>query len=84
MKELSLLVWITQLGLSTVTPLVGFILLAVWLRSHFQWGQWVLWVGIVLGLYSAVAGFLSSLKTLKQLTDDRKKDPPPVAFNQHD
>jgi len=84
MKDLNLLVWITQLGLSTVTPLAGFILLAVWLRSRFGWGQWVIWLAIVLGLYSAITGFLSCLKTLKQLTDSSKKDPPPVCFNEHD
>ena len=35
MKDLSLLVWLTQLGLSVAVPLAGFILLAVWLRSRF-------------------------------------------------
>ena len=84
MKDLTLLVWLTQLGLSVALPPAGFILLAVWLRNQFGWGIWVIWVAIVLGLYCAVTGFLSSLKTLKRLTDDRKKDPPPVAFNEHD
>ena len=84
MKDLTLLVWLTQLGLSVALPPAGFILLAVWLRNQFGWGSWVIWVAIVLGLYCAVTGFLSSLKTLKRLTDDRKKDPPPVAFNEHD
>ena len=83
MKELNLLVWITQLGLSTVTPLVGFILLAVWLRDRFLLGQWILWLGILLGLYCGITGFLNCLKTLKRITDDNKKDPPPVAFNEH-
>ena len=84
MKQLHLLVWITQLGLSTVMPLAGFILLAVWLRNRFSWGDWAIWIGIVLGLYVAVTGFLNCLKTLKRLTDDTEKDPPPVAFNEHD
>lgn len=84
MKDLTLLVWLTQLGLSVALPLAGFILLAVWLRNQFGWGIWVIWVAIVLGLYCAVTGFLSSLKTLKRLTDDRKKDPPTVSFNEHD
>lgn len=83
MKQLHLLVWITQLGLSTATPLAGFILLAVWLRDRFLWGTWVIWLGIGLGLYVAITGFLNCLKTLKRLTDQEKKDPP-VAFNEHD
>ena len=84
MKDLTLLVWLTQLGLSVVLPPAGFILLAVWLRNQFSWGIWVIWVAIVLGLYFAVTGFLSCLRTLKRLTDDGKKDPPPVSFNEHD
>ena len=84
MKQLHLLVWISQLGLSTALPLTGFILLASWLHKSCGWGSWVIWVGIILGLYLSVTGFLNSLKTLKQLTDDSKKDPPPVAFNEHD
>lgn len=84
MKQLHLLVWITQLGLSTATPLIGFILLAVWLKDRFCWGNWVIWLGIGLGLYTAIAGFLNCLKTLKRLTEQEKKDLPPVAFNEHD
>ena len=48
MKQLNLLVWITQLGLSVAVPLVGFIWLAVWLRSRFGLGNWILAVGILL------------------------------------
>ncbi|MBO5891848.1 MAG: AtpZ/AtpI family protein [Oscillospiraceae bacterium] len=84
MKQLHLLVWITQLGLSTALPLAGFIVLAAWLHKSCGWGTWVIWVGIVLGLYVAVTGFLNALKTLKRLTDDSEKGPPPVAFNEHD
>ena len=84
MKDLSLLVWLTQLGLSVALPPVGFILLAIWLRNQLGWGIWVIWVAVVLGLYCAVTGFLSSLKTLKRMTDGQKKDPPPVSFNEHD
>ena len=36
MKELNLLVWLTQLGISVAGPLAGFILLAVWLRQRFD------------------------------------------------
>lgn len=84
MKDLSLLVWLTQLGLSVAAPLGGFILLALWLHNRFGWGNWVLWVGIVLGVYCAVTGFVSSLHTLSRLAKDKKQDTPPVAFNDHD
>lgn len=84
MKHLHLLVWITQLGLSTALPLAGFILLAAWLHKSCGWGVWVIWVAVVLGLYVAITGFLNCLKTLNRLADDDKKEPPPVAFNEHD
>ena len=85
MKELTLLTWLTQLGLSVALPLAGFIFLALWLRSQFGWGDWVLWVGIVLGLVSAIDGLRQSLKVLTQLTRKKSDDTPlPVSYNDHD
>ena len=83
MKDLSLIVWLTQLGLSTALPLAGFILLAVWLRSAFSWGDWVIWVGILVGLISAIDGFRNSLKAMGRIAKP-EKDKPPVSFNDHD
>ena len=85
MKELSLLVWLTQLGFSVAFPLAGFVLLAVWLRSALGWGDWVILTGLVLGLSGAVNGFRHSLKAMELLSRDKKqkKDPPPVVFNEH-
>lgn len=84
MKDLSLLTWLTQLGLSVAFPLGGFILLAVWLRDRFGLGTWVLWVGIVLGLLFAVDGLRVSLKTLARYSKKEKEEPPAVSFNEHD
>ena len=84
MKTFSLLPWLTQLGLSVALPLVGFIFLALWLRSQFGWGEWVLWVGIVLGLVSAIDGLRQSLKVLARLSKKDDEDTPPVSFNDHD
>ena len=85
MKDLSLLVWLTQLGLSVALPFGGFILLALWLQSEWGWGQWVLWVGIVLGVICAIDGVRSSIKAMERLSK-RKDDPEPpaVSFNDHD
>ena len=84
MKNLQLLTWLTQLGLSTAVPLAGFVLLAVWLKNRFGLGNWVLFAGIGLGVFSAVDGFYKSLKTLDSLTRDKKKDKPPVSYTEHD
>jgi hypothetical protein len=85
MKELPLLVWLTQTGLSIAGPLVGYIFLAIWLRDTLGLGAWVLWVGILLGVVGAVNGLRDAMKTLERLSrKDQKSDPPPVSFNDHD
>ena len=84
MKDLNLIVWLSQLGLSVVVPLAGFILLAVWLRDRLGLGNWVLWIGIALGLYSAIHGLIQSLKVLSQQSEKTEDSPPPVSFNDHD
>ena len=84
LKNISLLVWLTQLALSVAVPLGGFILLGVWLHNHFNWGIWVIIVGTVLGLICAIDGLRSSLKAMERLAKDETKDTPPVSFNDHD
>lgn len=84
MKNLHLLIWLTQLGLSTAGPLVGFAWLAVWLRNRYDLGLWVIFVGIGLGLISAIDGFCKNLKLLDSLGKDKEKNDPPVSFGEHD
>ena len=84
MKNLHLVAWLTQLGFSTAVPLAGFILLAVWLRNRFGWGNWVLFVGIGLGLISAVDGFVRNLKVLSRLGKDTKEEKQHLSFTEHD
>ena len=83
MKDLKLLVWITQLGLSIAMPMAGFTLLGVWLRDRFGLGAWVVLVGCAVGLISAARSFIGALRFLSQ--QQRKQDPePPVGFNRHE
>ena len=86
MKDLNLLVWMTQLGISVAGPLAGFILLAFWLRNRFELGIWVFLVGILLGISGAIDGFRVSMKAMEKMTKDKtsQNDPPPVSFNDHD
>ena len=85
MKNLNMLVWLTQLGISTAGPLAGFMLLAVWLRQRFDFGIWVLIVGMIIGICGAVDGFRVSMKAMGQMSKDKpgETDPPPVSFNDH-
>ena len=84
MKNLSMIVWFTQLGLSVALPPAGFIFLASWLRKSFGWGGWVLWVGIILGVGGAVDGLRTSLKAMEKLSAQTEQEEPPVSFNEHD
>ena len=84
MKNLSLLTWLTQLGLSVAVPPVGFILLALWLQRSLSLGEWVLWVGIVLGVTSAIYGFVNALQTMFRMAKPTEEETPPVSFNDHE
>lgn len=84
MKDLRLLVWLSQLGISVAVPPAGMILLAVWLRNQFSLGNWVIPVGVVLGVIFAIDGLRVSLKAMEKMSKDRQKEPPPVSFNDHD
>ena len=82
MKDMTLLVWLTQLGLSVALPLIGFILLALWLQQRFCWGEWVVWVGAGVGVISAVNGLYQNLKILSKITKEKKDKP--VSYNDHE
>ena len=60
-QTLRVLVWLTQLGLSVAVPLVGLILLGVWLHKSCGWGGWTIPVGVLLGLLGAAGGLGASL-----------------------
>lgn len=84
MKNLSMIVWLTQLGMSVALPPVGFILLALWLRDSCGWGGWVLWTGIIVGIICAVDGLRVSLKAMEKMSGNKDQQVPPVSFNDHD
>lgn len=85
MKDMNMLIWMTQLGLSVVFPLAGFVLLGVWLHNSLGWGVWTIPAGLVLGLICSVQGFRDSLKAMDRMAKPKKtQGPPPVSFNNHD
>lgn len=84
MKNVNLLIWLTQLGLSVAIPLGGFIWLAVWLRQRFDWGIWIILVGIALGIVCAIDGLRVSLKAMERMGKEKKEEKPPLSFNDHD
>ena len=83
MKDLTLLVWLTQLGMSVAVPLALFVMLGVWLHNDLGCGSWTVWTGLIIGLSCAITGFRDSLKAMDRMSQNKKKDPPPVSFNEH-
>lgn len=86
MKDLGIIIWLTQLGISVVCSLVGCVLVSIWLRNRFGLGSWVVIVGIVLGVAGAVGSLKDALKAMDRHVKQNKPEdepPPPVSFNEH-
>lgn len=87
MKDLALLVWFLQLGISVAVPLAAYPLIALWLQSRFGLGAWVIWVSVALGVVSAIGGMKDALKSMDKYVKrnhPKKPGPPPVSFHDHD
>ena len=84
MKEFRMLIWITQLGLSVVLPLAGFILLSVWLRAQFDMGVWIVVCGFFLGIICAVDGLRNSLRIMEKQDKANDNKKAPLSFNDHE
>lgn len=82
MKNLTALIWLTQLGLSVALPLAGFVLLALWLQNNCGWGQWVIYAGVGMGLVFAIDGLRTSLKAMDRV-GKKDQSPPPIGFDDH-
>lgn len=83
MQDLNMLVWLTQTGISVAAPLAAFTFCAVWLREQLGLGSWIIWAGLSLGVVCAVAGLRQCLHLMVQMADRRKKEDPPLGFNEH-
>lgn len=84
MKDLHMLVWLTQVGISVAAPPVVFLLIAVWLRNQFGLGVWCILVALALGLICAVSGLRQTLMLMEKMHQQNHKDPPSVpGFNEH-
>lgn len=84
MKEWSLLIWLPQVGISVVFPLIGFFMGAVWLQERFALGNWILWIGIFFGLFTSAIGVRDTIKAMDLIHKDKSPASPPISFNNHD
>lgn len=85
MKLLSLLMWVSQFGLSCIFPIILFLWLGVWLRAKFGLGIWILLLLGILGIMTSVSTARSCLRSLRKAAEEASSGKePPVAFNNHD
>ncbi len=83
MKELSLLMWIGQLGLSFALPVAGFTLLGVWLRGRTGAGAWLIALFCMIGLISGAHGCITVLRQLDRQQRQSDKNHP-GGFDRHE
>lgn len=70
--------FLTQFGLSVITPLLLCIFLGVWLKNKFGLGDWIVFTAIIIGLisafYSAASVFVYIFKEAKKSEKEEKHE----------
>lgn len=84
MKLLSLLLWVTQFGLSILFPPCFFLLLAHWLQNSHGFGFWTTIVGGILGILISISTARANWRAMRKAAEEASsQNPPPVSFNDH-
>lgn len=84
MKVLSMILWVTQFGLSILFPFCLFLYLGFWLQTRFGMGGWGMAVCGVIGFLTSISTAKSCLKSLLKARDEvSPPKKPPVSFNDH-
>lgn len=61
---------VSQLGLSILIPIALCIMGAGWLQRKFNLGQWVMLVGILLGIGSGICSLVNFIKMVQKRMDE--------------
>ena len=80
-KALEDLVWLTQLGLSILLPLLLCLGGCWWATNRWDWPLWVYLPGILLGLAAGAKSFWVFAK--ERLDRAKQEHPRRVGFNSH-
>ena len=64
---------ITQLGLSVIISFLLWIFIAMWVRDKFNLGNFVMLIGVLLGLGSAVLSFVKFCKLISTRENSNEK-----------
>jgi len=84
MKFISLILWVTQFGLSVLFPTCFFLGLAAWLHSRYGCGMWIFAVLGVFGFLTSVSTARSCLRSLRKEAERASSGKEaPIAFNEH-
>lgn len=84
MKQLQKLLWLTQLGVSLVTPPLLCLLLGHLAQSKWGWDTWVMVAAILIGLAASACSAASFLRYCKRNSEKEGKGDKPIAFNNHE
>ena len=82
MKTLSLILWVTQFGLSVLLPPCFFLWLAVWLQQSHGFGLWTSIAGGILGILISISTAKANWRAMRKEAES-DAPPPPVSFNDH-
>lgn len=82
MKTLSLILWVTQFGLSILLPPCLFLWLAAWLQQNHDFGLWTSFFGGVLGILISISTAKANWRAMRKEAES-DTPPPPVSFNEH-
>lgn len=84
MKYLSLILWVTQFGLSILMPPCLFLLLAVWLQNKFGLGLWIVAALGILGVLISIGTARANWRAMRKEAEDASGNKtPPISFNDH-
>ena len=82
MKTLSLILWVTQFGLSILFPPCLFLWITTWLHQNRGWGIWTIFAGGILGILVAYSTAKANWRAMRKEAESGSQ-PPPVSFNEH-
>ena len=84
MKTLSLILWVTQFGLSILFPFCLFLYVGFRLQVRFDLGIWVMILTGVIGFMTSISTAKSCLRSLLKARDEASsQEKPPISFNDH-
>ena len=71
-KSLSNLALLSQIGFSMIVPIIGCVWIGNFLMNKFELGSWVLFLFIILGVFSAFANLFKITKFSTKTKEDKE------------